>query len=311
MDFKGFGEYVQDRFRGYHTGIDCEQGQADLEIRGITEVPVHAIADGQVAYIGRVSGYGDVVILRHSLDGKTFSTLYGHLDLGAVPLRVGDAVYKGNRIAHLGADTSEETDGERIHLHFGVWEGETIKLSGYVETPAELSGWLNPRDFLIRFGGEAAGQLLTTEMNLSVPGKDSFDFLALDIPTGLQIEFIPSLDAVNLYTAAGEGSARERSRFLIRYFDASDFQTLSTVDVLETRKMVVGGERYEARQYRIQKKKNVPDFPDQPSWRNKEHTVTDFRDKEGRTRYWVIAANPEGDPEIYEKLLMSVGIPKE
>ncbi len=311
MDFKGFGEYIQDRFRGYHTGIDCEQSQVDLEMHRITEVPVHAAADGRVTFVGRTSGYGGVIVLSHILDGEVFSTLYGHLDLGAVPLRIGDAVYKGNRIANLGADRSTETDGERMHLHFGVWRGDAVKLAGYVKTPAELSGWLNPFAFLITYGSDAARNFVSTETNLFIPGKDSFDSLALDIPEGLQIEYIPSLDAVNLYTAAGEGSARGRSQFFLRYFNASDFLTLGTVTVLETRETTVGREKYKARQYRIEKKASVPVFADQPSWRNVEHTVTDFRDKEGKTRYWVIAANPDGDTHIYEKLLESVEIPKE
>lgn len=309
ITLKGFGEYIRDRFSGYHTGIDCEVDPVDLSMHHIAEVPVQVVADGRVTYAGRASGYGGVLVVAHEIDGQTFSTLYGHLDLGATPVRVGDRVTKGQKIATLGEHESVETDGERMHLHFAVWSGDAVKLAGYVKTPVELSGWKNPYDFLMTYGGDVARQTLGTDAHLFLPGKDSFDQLALDIPEGLAIEYVPSLDAVNLYTVAGEGSARARSQFFLRYFDADQFLTLSTVDVLETKERPVGRAGYVARQYRIKKKAGVVNFADQPSWRNEEHTVIDFRDKAGRTRYWVIAVRPGVSEDAYEKLLVSVDIP--
>lgn len=65
---------------------------------------------------------------------------------------------------------------------------------------------------------------------------------------------------------------------------------------------------YVARQYDIEKNADVADFADQPSWRNERHIVTDFRSAEGYTRYYVVAANPELDPEVYEEFLASMTI---
>ena len=50
--YKTYGEYIQDRFTGYHVGDDVEF--ADMKER----IPVVAVAKGVVKKIGTVSGYG-------------------------------------------------------------------------------------------------------------------------------------------------------------------------------------------------------------------------------------------------------------
>ena len=92
----------------------------------------------------------------------------------------------------------------------------------------------------------------------------------------------------------------------MRYFDAEKFLTLSTVAIHAATDVTVGQGRYTARRYDIEKKPGVPDFADQPSWRNKRHVVTDFRDKEGFTRYFVVAARPDLNQKTYERVLSSV-----
>jgi len=42
------------------------------------------------------------------------------------------------------SDMTKETDEERKHLHFGIHEGESVNLLGYVQNTNELSGWLDP-----------------------------------------------------------------------------------------------------------------------------------------------------------------------
>ncbi len=128
------------------------------------------------------------------------------------------------------------------------------------------------------------------------------------IPAGWDVEYIPSIKALNLYTLAGEGSARERSQILMRYFDAKDFLTLSTVTIYEQTDLKIGTQNYTARRYDIQKKSGIAPFADQPAWRNQRHIVTDFRGKTGQTRYYVIAANPTLDQNTYEALLASMTI---
>jgi hypothetical protein len=71
---------------------------------------------------------------------------------------------------------------------------------------------------------------------------------------------------------------------------------------------MLGQENYIARRYDIEKNAGVADFADQPSWRNERHVVTDFRAGDGYTRYFVVAANPDLDPKVYETFLKRVKI---
>lgn len=319
--YKRFGEFFDDRFIGYHTGEDAEVPPDD---EPLPPIPVLAVADGTVAFVSRVPGYGGVVILQHVFDGESVQTLYGHLDPDSTELRTGDVVAKGQVLAMLGEDKSEDTDGERQHLHFAVYRGAEVRLQGYVSTEAELDAWINPYDFFTEHG------LVLPDPSLADPGEwgsardrlwypvpprrdiplahTKFGELDFQIPNDWDVEYIPSLDALNLYEVSGEGTARERSQVLIRYFDANDFQTLSAVDVISTETVTVGVEDYDARRYEIIKKSGIEDFADQPSWRNAQHVVTDFRAKEGFSRFYVVAANPGLDPAVYQGVLDSMNV---
>lgn len=137
---------------------------------------------------------------------------------------------------------------------------------------------------------------------------EPYGALTFDIPEGMDIEYIPSIESLNVFLEEGDGAPRERSQIFIRYFDASRFLTLQTVAIYETADLTVGQENYTARRYDIEKKPGVTDFPEQPSWRNERHIVTDTRKGEGFTRYYVIAKHPELDTETYESFLDSITI---
>ena len=298
--FKTFGEFFDDRFYGYHVGDDVEY----VDVK--EDIPVFGIADGTVQFVDWVSGYGGVMIIRHAVQDQIISAVYGHLDLASVSLRLGDPVTKNKQIAILGDHESVETDGERKHLHFALYQGDNIRLAGYETDPTQLKNWLNPQDFFLSQGVDikTGNRFYDQQTDL---GGEIYQIRFL-IPEGWEMEYIPSLQALNLFTLAGKGTARERSQIFIRYFDASSFLTLSTVDVYSTEDLVVGKGNYEARRYDIEKKADIPDFKDQPSWRNERHSVTDFSGKEGFTRYYVVAANPELEKEIYEEILASMEI---
>lgn len=145
---KAFGQFIPDdgtdRFTGYHTGDD-------IEVSDVTaEVPVYAMTDALVTSKQYVSGYGGVVIIEfEDSEGDVYHALYGHVDLASVPFEVGDAVARGEQIAILGDHESAETDGERKHLHFGIYAYANTELyAGYVEDDADLVAWENPSQFL-------------------------------------------------------------------------------------------------------------------------------------------------------------------
>ncbi len=293
LTYKGFGEYVEDRFTGYHVGIDLEAP---------ADTPVYAIADGKVTYATITSGYGGVMVVRHEFNGRIISAIYGHLDPESMK-SVGDSVMKEEQIAVLG-EKGIETDGEREHLHFAMYEGDGVRVNGYETNASGVANWLNPVDEL----GEAfieSGRLASTLEYAQGEGLFSIDF---ELRDGWDIEYIPSIQSLSLYTHEGSGTARQRSQIFIRYFDASSFLTLSTVTIYSIEDLTIGTGDYIARRYDIQKNAGVADFADQPFWRNERHIVTDFRATEGLTRYYVVAANPELDPKVYEEFLASLTI---
>jgi murein DD-endopeptidase MepM/ murein hydrolase activator NlpD len=107
------------------------QGLLDFAIhRGVdisvpTGTPVRAMAPGVVEFAGRMSGYGQVVIVDH---GQGVRTVYGHLS--EIRVRTGDEIPARPIIGLSGA--SGRVTGE--HLHFEVLR------RGRAEDPVPLLG---------------------------------------------------------------------------------------------------------------------------------------------------------------------------
>ena len=76
---------------------------------------VNASGDGKVIFAKRNGGYGRTVILQH---GKTYSTLYAHLDRFAKGIRPGKRVVQGQTIGYVGS-TGLAT-GPHLHYEFRV-----------------------------------------------------------------------------------------------------------------------------------------------------------------------------------------------
>ncbi|MFJ8086920.1 M23 family metallopeptidase [Lysinibacillus sp. NPDC095746] len=98
-------------------GKEWHQG-VDLASTG--KVPVHASAAGVISRAQVLSSYGNVVMIRHTINGKTYETNYAHLDSSCV--QVGQRVKQGQTIGIMG--NTGRAFG--IHLHFeihnGTWE---------------------------------------------------------------------------------------------------------------------------------------------------------------------------------------------
>ena len=145
---KPFGIYITpetspvqpEKFTGYHNAVDVEYE----DVAG--DVPVRAISEGEVVVSRTASGYGGVMVVRHTINGEKKLVLYGHLDPKSTK-PVGATVTRGEQIAILGGHKSAETDGERKHLHFAILAKSTVDLRGYVQNKSELSGWHDPLTF--------------------------------------------------------------------------------------------------------------------------------------------------------------------
>ncbi len=79
--------------------------------------PVKTSGDGVISFMGRQSGYGRTVEIKH---GGNIKTLYAHLERFNTKLKVGSKVKQGEIIAFVG-DSGQATGP---HLHFEFWQGE-------------------------------------------------------------------------------------------------------------------------------------------------------------------------------------------
>jgi peptidoglycan hydrolase CwlO-like protein len=121
-------------------GYDVVEGQPrfhyGLDIAAKGYVPIVAAANGYVFATKTESqsgGYGNEVMITHSIDGRTMTTVYGHLTSYSVS--PGQYVQKGQFIGVMGS-TGHST-GQ--HLHFEIHEGSWN---------AAKSNAVNPRKYM-------------------------------------------------------------------------------------------------------------------------------------------------------------------
>lgn len=153
---KKFGQFIDEKFYvgrenlfptqyfGYHSGVDLEVTPA--ESLDSVQVPAYAVTTGKILYVGEVQGYGGVVI--QQIDG-THTALYGHIKLSSVKYKIDDTAISGQIICFLGNAYSEETAGERKHLHFAIHKGTNLYFLGHESTYEDLNlNWEDPTKFL-------------------------------------------------------------------------------------------------------------------------------------------------------------------
>jgi murein DD-endopeptidase MepM/ murein hydrolase activator NlpD len=102
--------------KGFHTGVDIANDQGS---------PIHAKADGEVAYAGWEGGYGKLVIIRH---GNGYSTYYGHLS--ELRTAVGKQIKRGDVVGLMGA--TGNTTGPHLHYEVRIF-GAAVNHIKYLE----------------------------------------------------------------------------------------------------------------------------------------------------------------------------------
>ena len=144
---KPFGIYITsqnspvqpERFSGFHTGVDFETFADEQD----KDVPVYAICTGITLLKEWASGYGGLVVQSCQLANQDITVIYGHLNLASVGTAKNLLMSAGEKIGNLGKGFSQETDGERKHLHLGIHKGRSINILGYVQNSSELSNWMD------------------------------------------------------------------------------------------------------------------------------------------------------------------------
>jgi murein DD-endopeptidase MepM/ murein hydrolase activator NlpD len=101
-----------------HKGVDM---QAPIGTK------VRTTADGTIKFIGRQSGYGNVVVIQHS---ARYETLYAHLNDFGEGLEVGSRVRQGDVIGSVG--TTGWSTGPHLHFEFHI-DGEHVDPMAAIE----------------------------------------------------------------------------------------------------------------------------------------------------------------------------------
>lgn len=124
------------RFTSGYSGRNIGSGNEfhyGIDIANSTGTPIVAAADGVVFKASALSSYGNVVMITHNISGKTYTTVYAHLNSFATSS--GKAVKKGQVIGYMGS-TGRSTGP---HLHFEMHTGSWVN---------QATGALNPLQYI-------------------------------------------------------------------------------------------------------------------------------------------------------------------
>ena len=199
---KVYGQFIKDRFSGYHTGDDVEV------VANNDQVQAKAIASGKIVYKRWTSGYGGLLAIRHQIGDTELLALYGHLRLSSINKQINDQVTAGELLGVLGSPNSYDTDYERKHLHFALYKLSDINVSGYVSNTDKLVNWVNPTDFFSEQGLSGVGD---GERNYA---QDDLN-ISFTYPGMWAVETIGDSKVVNVFSLIGGSAARLRSQIFI------------------------------------------------------------------------------------------------
>jgi len=119
----------------YHPTLKVWRSHLGTDFAAPKGTPVYATAKGVVKYLATLTGYGNVVYLKH---GTKYLTVYAHLAGFKKGLRSGDKVSKGQAIGFVGS-TGQSTGP---HLHYEVRingvhkDAAKVKLSKQYSVPS-------------------------------------------------------------------------------------------------------------------------------------------------------------------------------
>jgi murein DD-endopeptidase MepM/ murein hydrolase activator NlpD len=127
------------------TGVRQLHAGVDLAAPGGT--PILAAADGRVVFAGPAAGYGNLILIEHTVNGQRVSSGYAHMFADGIHVTVGDTVTAGQHIADVGM----AGDATGPHLHFEIRPG------GATSAPVDPERWLASHRAASLAGASAGG----------------------------------------------------------------------------------------------------------------------------------------------------------
>jgi len=134
----GWRVHPTQKTKKHHNGVDLVAPSGSW---------IEAIADGRVVHAGpskikkadgSVGGFGYHVIIRHLINGEYVNSLYAHMRLGSIQVKVGQKIKAGTPLGRQGA--SGDVTGE--HLHFEICKGKTYRWT------ADGSSFYSPLEYI-------------------------------------------------------------------------------------------------------------------------------------------------------------------
>ena len=111
--------------RRFHPTLKIYRSHRGTDFAAPTGTPIYAPAKGVVKYKATLSGYGNVIYLKH---GSNYLTVYAHLSKFAKGLKSGKKVKKSELIGYVGS-TGQSTGP---HLHY------EIRVNGIHQDPEKI-----------------------------------------------------------------------------------------------------------------------------------------------------------------------------
>jgi len=132
------GSYTDTSSYGWRTdpftGVQTFHEGSDLAAAGGT--PILAIADGMVTFAGPRGGFGNLIIIEHTVSGQRVDSYYGHMWDAGVHVAAGSTVAAGQHIGDVGS--SGRSTGAHLHLE--------IHPGGSTHPPVNAVEWLTEHD---------------------------------------------------------------------------------------------------------------------------------------------------------------------
>lgn len=129
-----------------------------LDIAKAGTVPVVAAASGKIVRAQSFGGFGNCVMIEHTLKGQLITTVYAHLR--GIEVRIGQIVSQGQRIGLQG--NTGNSQGQ--HLHFEIHIGKWLNTNANVVDP---SMWL-PLEIALKLGDKGPNVELIQKQLVSI-----------------------------------------------------------------------------------------------------------------------------------------------